>query len=263
MILNNYMKTRKDRLDYFRKMKGLKYGDLIDDETIVTADNLRVTASRENDKLDYYLSLIAKKHNISEQWLTKGLGEMDDVIKENKIPLSNIKLIEKEHFKVVTIIPAKAQLGLQGTMYKEDFIGKLETKVIETEDNWQGRYFDIESTGESMINEDDPELSIYDGDELRVREIPRDLYINNKLHINEWKEFTFFHYDRGIFTKNILEHNVSERKVLVHSYNKNKDEFPDEWIDLNDCYIICNVISVTRPRGIKKRLQKLNGTNRH
>lgn len=176
---------------------------------------------------------------------------------KGSVPLYNGRLIEKQHLKTITIIPAKSQLGLQGTMYKEDFINKLETKIIETEDNWEGRYFDVEGVGDSMVNPENPELSIYDGDEIRCREIPRDLYINNKLHIHDWREFTFFHYEKNIFTKHVLEHDVPGRRVLVHSYNPDKELYPDEWIDLNDCYIVANVISVTRPRGLKKRLKKL------
>ena len=84
-------------------------------------------------------------------------------------------------------------------------------------------------------------------------------FINNHLHFREWDEFTFFHYDREIITKHVLDHDVENRKVLVHSYNPDKSTYPDEWIDLNDCYIVCNVIEVTRPRGYKKRLKKLNG----
>lgn len=81
------LKTKKDRLDYFRKVKGLKYADLIGDESIVTTENLRVTVSRENDKIDYYLSLIATKHNISKQWLIEGEGNMEVLSMDSEPPV--------------------------------------------------------------------------------------------------------------------------------------------------------------------------------
>ncbi|MDV4024433.1 hypothetical protein CMT52_08810 [Elizabethkingia anophelis] len=177
----------------------------------------------------------------------------------NPKPLANGRLIQKQHRKMVTKIPAKSQLGLQGTSFKEDFIGKLEQYEIYTEDHESGRYFEIECIGDSM-DSGDPRTAILEGDEIRVREIPRENYINNQLHFHEWDEFTFFHYDRDIITKHVLDHDVENRKVLLHSYNPDKKNYPDEWIDLNDCYIVCNVIEVTRPRGYKKRLKKLNGT---
>ncbi|WP_294288487.1 hypothetical protein [uncultured Chryseobacterium sp.] len=70
------METKKSRLSYFMKINGLKYDDLIDDKTIVSTENLRVSLGRDNNKADYYLKLIATKYNISEQWLFEGQGEM-------------------------------------------------------------------------------------------------------------------------------------------------------------------------------------------
>lgn len=211
----------------------------------------------DNLKLDIVVNAL----DINKQWLTDELGEMDieNLEKSNPKPLANGKLIQKQHKKMVTIIPAKSQLGLRGTSFKEDFIGKLEQYEIYTEDYESGRYFEIECIGDSM-DSGDPRNAILEGDEIRVREIPRENYINNQLHFHEWDEFTFFHYDRDIITKHVLDHDVEGRRVLLHSYNPDKESYPDEWIDLNDCYIVCNVIEVTRPRGYKKRLKKLNGT---
>ncbi|WP_392436427.1 helix-turn-helix domain-containing protein [Cruoricaptor ignavus] len=171
---------------------------------------------------------------------------------------SNGRLMEKQFSKMLIKLPVKAQLGLMEAEFPEIYIDQLEKYEVQTEENWNGRYFDIECYGESMVC-DDPQRAIFPGDEIRVREIRWDLYANSKLHIHDYPEFAFFHRTKGICVKHVLEHNVMERKVLLHSYNPDKDKYPDEWISLNDCYIVANVVSVTKDRGFRRKIKKLGG----
>lgn len=199
-----------------------------------------------------------------EYWLKTGETEEELVARLGGKSLdvtnlqSNGRLMEKQFSKMLIKLPVKAQLGLMEAEFPEVYIDHLEKYEVQTEENWNGRYFDIECYGESMVC-DDPQRAIFPGDEIRVREIRWDLYANSKLHIHDYPEFAFFHRTKGICVKHVLEHDVMERKVLLHSYNPDKDKYPDEWISLNDCYIVANVVSVTKDRGFRRKIKKLGG----
>lgn len=244
------MDTKKNRLDFLRKIRGLTYETLIDDETIVKPSTLRASAHRENDKLDYFLSIIAKKHNVSEDWLIRGIGSMEDVTKINNETSNNIdiknegRLTNREFKKTVTIIPMKAQLGLVSSFYAEELMQELETKTIYLEKDYKGKYYEIECDGYSMDNKTDE--AIKKGDFVLCREVPK-IHWENKLHINDW-DFVIFHNERGIIVKRIIEHNTEERKIICHSLNPDKNEYPDFEVYLKDCYAICNIVSVNRNR---------------
>lgn len=235
------MKTKKQRLDLVRKTKNLKYADLIGDESVVTADNLRVTVARENDKIDYYLRIIAKKHNISEHWLLTGEGNMDaDKIDQKP----EAKFSDKPFVKEVIVIPAKAQLGLTSNFYADEMMQDLEKRQIHVEKDYKGKYYDIECTGDSM--NDGTRRSICEGDSVLCREISK-THWKNKFHINKW-EFVFFHNERGILIKQIKEHIPETGEMLLCSYNPDKEEYPDFTINVRDCYAICNVVQVVQNR---------------
>jgi len=40
------------------------------------------------------------------------------------------------------------------------------------------------------------------------------------------------HHVEGIIIKQITDHDVENKRVLIHSLNPDKDLYPDEWIDL-------------------------------
>lgn len=255
----------KERLRSYIKFKGFKISSF---EKSIGASNAYVNNIRQSiapDKLEQIANIYP---DLNIEWLLTGNGEMismkgkelDDnyqVPKQEHKQNNEGKEIFKKYAKTITHIPAKSQLGLQGVYYAEDFMRELEQGIIYTEDNWLGQYFDIECIGDSM-DSGDPRNAILEGDHLKVREIPRHLW-KNKLHFNEWDEFTFFHYKKGIITKHVLDHKPETGDVLIHSYNPNKIEFPDEWINLSDVAKLGNVVEVNKPRGFKKRLNKLNG----
>lgn len=225
----------------------------------------------KSNKIDYVGVIINKFPDVNSDWINGYLKNDDHWITMAGKPLDQIfveepssdysangRLIEKPFTKTLIKLPVKAQFGLKEAEFPEVYLDQLEKYEIQTEENWNGRYFDIEGEGESMVC-DDPQKAIFPGDEIRVREIRWDLYANSKLHIHDYPEFAFFHRTKGICIKHVLEHNVEERRVLLHSYNPDKERYPDEWISLNDCYIVANVVSVTRNRGFNRKIKKLSG----
>jgi hypothetical protein len=236
------METKKQRLDYIKKMKNLKYSELIDDESIVTADNLRVTISRENDKSDYYLSLIAKKHNISEQWLLNGIGSPDDLYlkinptKEDVInQLNKIKKKSKSEGRIIDeselvaaeqyIIPIKGQAGLKKAFFAPDqyIEGHFEKEIIYVRPNERTKYHKIEVDGNSMPGILDP------GDWARCEDIPRIRWDENGV-FKPNKVYCLFHRYKGPLFKRITKTLFGQ--ITLSSDNQDKTEYPDETFDL-------------------------------
>lgn len=238
------MKTKKERLDYLRKIRGLKYADLIGNESIVTADNLRVTIARENDKLDFYLRLIANKHNISEQWLIDGVGDMEiDHILPKK------ELIEKKYtntleVKVVTV-PARA--GYADSYYSEEYLNDLPSVLIEADKEYKGKYLAFEVDGDSM--EDD----YHKGDIVICREVQRHLW-QYKLHYKDY-DFVIAHGTKGIMLKEIIDHNTETGEILCHSLNNTDGQHEDFVLNLREVAFLYNVVE-HRISGKSKRRKR-------
>lgn len=182
------------------------------------------------------------------EWLRNEDGEMLNMNDSaDAYKHSDGKFSDKKKFpKDVIIITAKAGLNLQSNYFADELMQDLEKRVIYLDQDARGRYFEIEGKGDSM--NDGSIDSIADGDKLLLREIPR-IYWKDKFHINKW-DFTFFHYEKGFLTKKIKEHNVETGDLLLESRNQDKDQYPDFWINLKECAIVCNVVEVRRQKGV-------------
>lgn len=196
-----------------------------------------------------YIKLRTLYNFLNTEWLRNDEGEMLKVSDKNIIDYkhSDGKFSETKRFpKEVIIITAKAGLNLQSNYYADELLQELEKRTIYLDHDAKGRYFEIDSTGDSM--NDGSIDSIANGDKLLLREIPK-IYWKSKFHINKW-DFTFFHYDKGFITKRIKEHNVETGDLLLESRNPDKEQYPDFWINLKECAIVCNVVEVRRQKGV-------------
>lgn len=154
------------------------------------------------------------------------------------------KFAEKTYKKEVTIIPAKAQLGLKSFLYPEEMMNELETKTIYVDQDYKGKYYEIECVGESM--DADHRNAIREGDTVLCREISK-LHWQNPFHKNDW-EFVFFHNEYGIIIKSIKDQDLKNGNLTLCSYNPDKEEYPDFVINIKECYAICNVVQVIQNR---------------
>lgn len=225
------MKTKKDRLDYFRKTHGLKYSDLIDDTSIVTADNLRVTMSRENDKADYYLKLIATKHNISEQWLIDGKGEMTI---DHILPKADLKTKTYSNTLEVKVVTTKARAGYADAYYSNEYLNDLPTVLIEADKEYKGNYLAFEVDGDSM----EPDYNI--GDIVICREIQRHLW-QYKLHFKDY-DFVIAHGTKGIMLKEIISHDTETGDIVCRSLNNDDGKHGDFTLNLKEVAFLYNVV---------------------
>ena len=176
---------------------------------------------------------------------------MDWILYEKGEPISNIS---KENIKIQEAIPLNqnyiinvplvnqyAQAGYLCGFQDAAYIATLPTIPFIIDHEAKGNYVAFEVRGDSM--NDGTEESYLEGDRLLCREIAPYLWAESKLHIRKW-DFVIVHED-GILVKRIIDHNVENHTITIHSLN---DMYPDRVIDLAEVRQIFNVIELQRPR---------------
>lgn len=106
----------------------------------------------------------------------------------------------------------------------------------------RGEYLCFEVKGDSMDNGDASE-AILERDILLCRNIRKD-YWKSKLHINKW-DFVIVHREKGILVKRIIDHNVEEGIITLHSLN---DFYEDIEVSLADVSQILNIVDIQRKK---------------
>ena len=171
-------------------------------------------------------------------WLLSGDGEpIKNEIKDEAVP----KIIEFENFPFVS---QKAYAGYLSGYADAEYVETLPTVAFPVDHTPQGNYLVFEVKGDSM--DDGSHDSYLDGDLVLCREIRMDLWKDSKLHFNKW-DFVIIHED-GIIIKRIIDHNVENHTITIHSLNPDKEAYPDKEINLCEVRQILNVISMMRPR---------------
>lgn len=176
---------------------------------------------------------------------------MDWILYEKGEPISNIS---KENIEILEAIPLNqnyiinvplvnqyAQAGYLCGFQDAAYIATLPTIPFIIDHEAKGNYVAFEVRGDSM--NDGTEESYLEGDRPLCREIAPYLWAESKLHIRKW-DFVIVHED-GILVKRIIDHNVENHTITIHSLN---DMYPDRVIDLAEVRQIFNVIELQRPR---------------
>lgn len=171
-------------------------------------------------------------------WLLSGDGEpIKNEIKDEAVP----KIIEFENFPFVS---QKAYAGYLSGYADAEYVETLPTVAFPVDHTPQGNYLVFEVKGDSM--NDGSYDSYLDGDLVLCREIQIDLWKDSKLHFDKW-DFVIVHED-GIIIKRIIDHNVENRTITIHSLNPDKKTYPDKEINLCEVRQILNVVNMMRPR---------------
>lgn len=141
----------------------------------------------------------------------------------------------------VPLVNQYAQAGYICGFQDAAYIATLPTIPFIIDHEAKGNYVAFEVRGDSM--NDGTEESYLEGDRLLCREIAPYLWAESKLHIRKW-DFVIVHKG-GILVKRIIDHNVENHTITIHSLN---DMYPDRVIDLAEVKQIFNVIELQRPR---------------
>lgn len=184
--------------------------------------------------------IITRFPNYKFEWLYTGIGEIyskEPIINktEEATPLS------PDHIIHVPLVNQYAQAGYLCGYEDAAYIATLPTIPFIIDHEAKGNYVAFEVRGDSM--NDGTEESYLEGDRLLCREIAPYLWAESKLHIRKW-DFVIVHED-GILVKRIIDHNVEDHTITIHSLN---NMYKDRIIDLAEVKQIFNVIELQRPR---------------
>ncbi|MBD8001568.1 LexA family transcriptional regulator [Phocaeicola faecium] len=175
------------------------------------------------------------KYNLT--WLLTGEGNMLTDITS----LNEASFIDKPIILHVPLVSQYAQAGYLCGYADAAYMATLPTIPYIVDHEAQGHYVAFEVKGDSM--NDGTEDSILEGDRLLCREIMPHLWADSKLHFRKW-DFVIIHSD-GILVKRIIDHDVENHTITIHSLNS---LYPDKVINLADVKQIFNVIELQRPR---------------
>ena len=162
--------------------------------------------------------------------------------------LDNPVIVEeaKEYtpFKVVNV-PLVSQYAYGGYLSgyaDEEYISTLPTIPFAADREMTGNYRAFEVHGESM--DDGTKNGFTEGEIVICREVEPYLWRDSKLHINK-RDFVIVH-EEGILIKRIIEHDVQNHKITIHSLNP---AYKDRVIDLAGVKQIFSIVVSQVSRG--------------
>ena len=203
----------------------------------------KVRTGKQYASIELIVKTFIAYPKINTDYILTGRGSMfnqeqgthKETIESNAQPLSaGITML-------VPLVNQYAYAGYLSGFQDETYLGTLPTIPFTVDHEARGNYVAFEVKGDSMNN--GTEESYIEGDKLFCREIPQYLWADSKLHIRKW-DFVIVHED-GILVKRIIDHDVQNHTITVHSLN---DFYPDRVINLAEVRQIFNVVEMQRPK---------------
>lgn len=227
-IINKVLEELNLKAPTFAESIGVKYQRIFD---LQKGKVKKISSSLAND-------IISKYGQFNLTWLLTGEGEMLNTPNQ---PSDEASLIDEPIILRVPLVSQYAQAGYLCGYADAAYMATLPTIPYIVDHEAQGHYVAFEVKGDSM--NDGTEDAILEGDRLLCREIQPHLWVDSKLHIRKW-DFVIVHTE-GILVKRIIDHNVENHTITIHSLNS---MYPDKVINLADVKQIFNVIELQRPR---------------
>lgn len=178
---------------------------------------------------------LKEKFGIDEIWL------LTDEKNSDPKPENEASPIDEPIILRVPLVSQYAHAGYLAGYADASYMDSLPTIPYIVDHEALGHYVAFEVKGDSM--NDGTEDSILEGDRLLCREIQPHLWVSSKRHFRKW-DFVIVHTE-GILVKRIIDHDVDNHTITIHSLNS---MYPDKVIDLADVKQIFNVIELQRPR---------------
>lgn len=231
----------EDRIVKFYKQTGLKQAEFANKvgvtQQMVSAlfKNIEGEKNKEAGK-KLLVGLATSFPELNTAWLLTGEGEMlisDINYRESAIYIDNPTVM------YVPLVNQYAYAGYLDGFGDTEYLHELPKIPFESDREHKGDYICFEMKGDSM---DDGSVDSYlEGDILLCRNVRQD-YWKSKLHINKW-DFVIVHKERGIVVKRIVNHDVENGKITLHSLN---DYYQDYEVDLSEVAQIFNVVDFKR-----------------
>ena len=227
-IINKVLEELNLKAATFAENIGVKYQRIFD---LQKGKVKKISSSLAND-------IISKYGQFNLTWLLTGEGEMLNTPNQ---PSDEASPIDEPIILRVPLVSQYAQAGYLCGYADAAYMATLPTIPYIVDHEAQGHYVAFEVKGDSM--NDGTEDAILEGDRLLCREIMPHLWADSKLHIRKW-DFVIVHTE-GILVKRIINHDVENHTITIHSLNS---MYPDKVINLSDVKQIFNVIELQRPR---------------
>lgn len=227
-IINKVLEELNLKAPTFAESIGVKYQRIFD---LQKGKVKKISSSLAND-------IISKYGQFNLTWLLTGEGEMLNT--PNQLS-DEASLIDEPIILRVPLVSQYAQAGYLCGYADAAYMATLPTIPYIVDHEAQGHYVAFEVKGDSM--NDGTEDAILEGDRLLCREIQPHLWVDSKLHIRKW-DFVIVHTE-GILVKRIIDHDVENHTITIHSLNS---MYQDKVINLADVKQIFNVIELQRPR---------------
>lgn len=227
-IINKVLEELNLKAPTFAESIGVKYQRIFD---LQKGKVKKISSSLAND-------IISKYEQFNLTWLLTGEGEMLNTTNQ---PSDEASPIDEPIILRVPLVSQYAQAGYLCGYADAAYMATLPTIPYIVDHEAQGHYVAFEVKGDSM--NDGTEDAILEGDRLLCREIMPHLWVSSKLHFRKW-DFVIVHTE-GILVKRILDHDVENHTITIHSLNS---MYPDKIINLADVKQIFNVIELQRPR---------------
>lgn len=227
-IINKVLEELNLKAPTFAESIGVKYQRIFD---LQKGKVKKISSSLAND-------IISKYGQFNLTWLLTGEGEMLNTPNQ---PSDEASLIDEPIILRVPLVSQYAQAGYLCGYADAAYMATLPTIPYIVDHEAQGHYVAFEVKGDSM--NDGTEDAILEGDRLLCREIQPHLWVDSKLHIRKW-DFVIVHTE-GILVKRIIDHDVENHTITIHSLNS---MYQDKVINLADVKQIFNVIELQRPR---------------
>lgn len=230
------MSNIKERVSAFIKYKKLNNKQFEDICGLGNGFVSKIGYSIREPKIE----LISKSFpELNRDWLVRGVGEM--LNNANPTPKYNEAVPIQQDVVYIPLVNQFAYAGYLDGYSDCTYLEQLPKIPFIVDHEGHGNYIAFEVKGDSMNN--GTEESYLEGDRLYCREIQPHLWATSKLHLRKW-DFVIVHED-GIVVKRIIDHDVENHTITIHSLN---DMYPDRIIDLCDVRQIFNVIESVRPR---------------
>lgn len=226
-IINKVLEELNLKAPTFADSIGVKYQRIFD---LQKGKVKKISSSLAND-------IISKYGQFNLTWLLTGEGEMLNTPK----PENEASPIDEPIILRVPLVSQYAHAGYLAGYADASYMDSLPTIPYIVDHEALGHYVAFEVKGDSM--NDGTEDSILEGDRLLCREIQPHLWVSSKLHFRKW-DFVIVHTE-GILVKRIIDHDVDNHTITIHSLNS---MYPDKIINLADVKQIFNVIELQRPR---------------
>ena len=227
-IINKVLDELNLKAPTFAESIGVKYQRIFD---LQKGKVKKISSSLAND-------IISKYGQFNLTWLLTGEGEMLNTPNQ---PSDEASPMVEPIILRVPLVSQYAQAGYLCGYADAAYMATLPTIPYIVDHEAQGHYVAFEVKGDSM--NDGTEDAILEGDRLLCREIMPHLWADSKLHIRKW-DFVIVHTE-GILVKRIINHDVENHTITIHSLNS---MYPDKVINLADVKQIFNVIELQRPR---------------